>query len=170
MPRSRNGCATCKKRHRKCDEAKPTCYECSGNGLQCEGYQVKLQWDVGVASRGLLRGATVPVTQSASSLERYEVADLIHGPVFSDSNAWINKAPLPLGGGSLGQPVATHVASANAVASSDEMRQLFKECKSSQSLLARTVQYLWRPRQNLTSILLSSQRDDGYALVQYFGP
>ncbi|CAH0003371.1 unnamed protein product [Clonostachys byssicola] len=126
MPRSRNGCATCKKRHRKCDEAKPTCYECEENGLQCEGYQVKLQWDVGVASRGLLRGATVPVTPSASSPGRHEVTDLIHGSMFPDSNAWINRAPLPLGGGSLGQPVATHVASANAVAD-DEMRQLFKQ-------------------------------------------
>jgi hypothetical protein len=102
---------------------------------------VKLQWDVGVASRGLLRGATVPVTPSASSMERYKVTDLIHGSMFSDSNAWINKAPLPLGGGSLGQPVATRVASANAVAD-DEMRQLFKQCKStSQSILAGTVQY-----------------------------
>lgn len=61
MGRSRTGCTTCKKRHRKCDETKPSCLKCQDNGLTCEGYAIKLQWDVGVASRGRLTGATVPV-------------------------------------------------------------------------------------------------------------
>ncbi|KAF5026917.1 hypothetical protein F66182_947 [Fusarium sp. NRRL 66182] len=61
MPRSRNGCTTCKRRHRKCDETKPECLECKKNKLRCEGYAIKLQWDIGVASRGRLTGATVPV-------------------------------------------------------------------------------------------------------------
>ncbi|KAE8371160.1 hypothetical protein BDV26DRAFT_276674 [Aspergillus bertholletiae] len=33
------GCATCKQRHVKCDEAKPECWHCRRLGLHCEGYQ-----------------------------------------------------------------------------------------------------------------------------------
>ncbi|KAI5456841.1 major facilitator superfamily domain-containing protein [Mariannaea sp. PMI_226] len=67
MPRSRNGCVTCKRRHRKCDETKPTCLECDVNGIQCDGYSIRLQWDVGVASRGFLRGAAIPVSMTSAS-------------------------------------------------------------------------------------------------------
>ncbi|VUC29714.1 unnamed protein product [Clonostachys rosea] len=118
MVRSRNGCATCKKRHRKCDENKPTCYECNENGLQCPGYEMKLQWDVGVASRGLLRGATIPVTPPASSLER---------SMSQSPDTWIYDAPLLMNGGCSDQPGVAHVLSANAVAVDNEMRQLFKQ-------------------------------------------
>ncbi|KAF7592237.1 hypothetical protein BBP40_000509, partial [Aspergillus hancockii] len=37
-PRSRAGCITCKLRHVKCDEAKPTCSLCKQAGYKCEGY------------------------------------------------------------------------------------------------------------------------------------
>ncbi|KAJ4264518.1 hypothetical protein NW762_005720 [Fusarium torreyae] len=36
----RTGCITCKKRHVKCDEAKPHCGNCARNKRQCEGYGV----------------------------------------------------------------------------------------------------------------------------------
>ncbi|KAF4970310.1 hypothetical protein FSARC_2630 [Fusarium sarcochroum] len=36
----RTGCITCKKRHVKCDEAKPHCGNCVRNKRQCEGYGV----------------------------------------------------------------------------------------------------------------------------------
>ncbi len=65
MPRSRKGCATCKRRHRKCDETRPRCFECLQSGLECEGYKLKLQWDVGIASRGHFRGAAAPVSTSS---------------------------------------------------------------------------------------------------------
>lgn len=61
MARSRGGCGTCKKRHRKCDETRPSCRQCQASGLECAGYQKVLSWDVGVASRGRLRGAALPV-------------------------------------------------------------------------------------------------------------
>ncbi|KAH7002797.1 hypothetical protein EDB82DRAFT_469636 [Fusarium venenatum] len=61
MPRSRNGCTTCKRRHRKCDETKPACLQCQNHNLECDGYAIKLQWDVGVASRGRLTGSSLPV-------------------------------------------------------------------------------------------------------------
>ncbi|ENH67255.1 Putative transcriptional regulatory protein C15D4.02 [Fusarium oxysporum f. sp. cubense race 1] len=51
----RTGCVTCKKRHVKCDEAKPHCRNCVRNNRQCGGYAIpdrkrnkgpgQFQWD-----------------------------------------------------------------------------------------------------------------------------
>ncbi|KAK2729743.1 C6 finger domain-containing protein [Colletotrichum kahawae] len=60
MSRSRSGCLTCKRRHRKCDETRPDCLQCLGQGIECEGYNVVLRWDTGIASRGRLTGAPTP--------------------------------------------------------------------------------------------------------------
>ncbi|KAL6234660.1 hypothetical protein BDW75DRAFT_159162 [Aspergillus navahoensis] len=35
---SRSGCLTCKRRRKRCDEAKPSCHTCARLGLICEGY------------------------------------------------------------------------------------------------------------------------------------
>ncbi|KAL3496706.1 fungal-specific transcription factor domain-containing protein [Aspergillus germanicus] len=40
--RSRDGCRTCRKRHQKCDERKPTCFNCRLRGVECGGYKVTL--------------------------------------------------------------------------------------------------------------------------------
>ncbi|KEZ46731.1 hypothetical protein SAPIO_CDS0007 [Scedosporium apiospermum] len=40
--RSRSGCWTCRKRHQKCDETKPSCANCRIRGVQCGGYDVRL--------------------------------------------------------------------------------------------------------------------------------
>ncbi|KDN43288.1 hypothetical protein RSAG8_06255, partial [Rhizoctonia solani AG-8 WAC10335] len=37
--RSKNGCITCKKRRKKCDEARPICERCAKAGMQCLGYE-----------------------------------------------------------------------------------------------------------------------------------
>ncbi|KAM6529266.1 hypothetical protein FALCPG4_007413 [Fusarium falciforme] len=42
--RSRHGCWTCKRRHKKCDEARPVCNRCAQAGMTCEGYQTRLTW------------------------------------------------------------------------------------------------------------------------------
>lgn len=39
----RSGCITCKKRHIRCDEAKPECNNCLKSQKECEGYVVKLR-------------------------------------------------------------------------------------------------------------------------------
>ncbi len=44
--RSRNGCLTCKRRRRKCDETKPFCMNCLKSGRKCEGYSLQLVFDV----------------------------------------------------------------------------------------------------------------------------
>lgn len=36
FPRSRNGCLTCRKRKKKCDEIWPLCTNCAGKGLECK--------------------------------------------------------------------------------------------------------------------------------------
>ncbi|KAE8151065.1 hypothetical protein BDV25DRAFT_139222 [Aspergillus avenaceus] len=38
MPKVRSGCATCKIRHVKCDETRPSCQRCTRTGRQCPGY------------------------------------------------------------------------------------------------------------------------------------
>ncbi|KAL4788239.1 fungal-specific transcription factor domain-containing protein [Aspergillus varians] len=35
---TRSGCLTCKRRRKRCDEAKPSCHNCARLGLTCEGY------------------------------------------------------------------------------------------------------------------------------------
>ncbi|KAL3478227.1 fungal-specific transcription factor domain-containing protein [Aspergillus californicus] len=35
---TRSGCLTCKRRRKRCDEAKPSCHGCTRLGLTCEGY------------------------------------------------------------------------------------------------------------------------------------
>ncbi|KAJ9418997.1 fungal-specific transcription factor domain-containing protein [Fusarium oxysporum] len=51
MPRSKvgrtrtfTGCRTCRRRHTKCDEGRPSCRVCGQSGLNCDGYGARLQW------------------------------------------------------------------------------------------------------------------------------
>ncbi|CAH2351743.1 hypothetical protein CLIB1423_04S04940 [[Candida] railenensis] len=46
ITRVRTGCWTCKRRHRKCDEAKPQCNNCVTTNRTCEGYGIRLSFDV----------------------------------------------------------------------------------------------------------------------------
>ncbi|KAI5468131.1 fungal-specific transcription factor domain-containing protein [Mariannaea sp. PMI_226] len=39
-----SGCWTCRAKHVKCDETRPTCNRCQRSGLSCEGYGVRLSW------------------------------------------------------------------------------------------------------------------------------
>ncbi|EFW18614.1 predicted protein [Coccidioides posadasii str. Silveira] len=58
--RSRTGCWTCRSRRIKCDEKRPFCTSCVTRGLKCAGYKVRLKWGNGVASRGALKGRSIP--------------------------------------------------------------------------------------------------------------
>lgn len=55
---------TCKARRRKCDRARPTCQVCAERGVACEGYDVRLRWGTGIASRGRFTGADAPAESS----------------------------------------------------------------------------------------------------------
>lgn len=54
-------CFTCTERHLPCDRKRPFCSQCLDSGRDCSGYKTQLTWDVGVASRGKLRGLSLPV-------------------------------------------------------------------------------------------------------------
>ena len=54
-------CHTCKKRKRKCDQARPCCSPCQQRGATCGGYETQLCWGSGLASRGRFTGATLPL-------------------------------------------------------------------------------------------------------------
>ncbi|KAF1975943.1 hypothetical protein BU23DRAFT_566151 [Bimuria novae-zelandiae CBS 107.79] len=42
--RTKTGCGTCRRRKKKCDEAKPECNNCGRGGFLCEGYAIKVPW------------------------------------------------------------------------------------------------------------------------------
>lgn len=65
--RTRDGCWTCKLRHQKCDGARPRCANCQQIGRECGGFEVRLQWGNGVASRGRLAGASLPLQAEAGA-------------------------------------------------------------------------------------------------------
>ena len=54
-------CFTCSNRSVKCDRRRPYCSQCLDDGKECSGYKTQLTWGVGVASRGKLRGLSLPV-------------------------------------------------------------------------------------------------------------
>ncbi|KAF4121392.1 hypothetical protein GMORB2_1799 [Geosmithia morbida] len=44
LNRSRAGCLTCKQKHVKCDETRPTCRKCAQKGWTCGGYSSGVKW------------------------------------------------------------------------------------------------------------------------------
>ncbi|RDA94272.1 hypothetical protein CP533_0595 [Ophiocordyceps camponoti-saundersi (nom. inval.)] len=57
-------CFTCSKRNIKCDRRRPYCSQCLLIGNECSGYKTQLTWGVGVASRGKLRGLSLPIAKA----------------------------------------------------------------------------------------------------------
>ncbi|CAG8983984.1 hypothetical protein HYALB_00009586 [Hymenoscyphus albidus] len=62
-------CFACTKRNTKCDRRRPYCSPCLEVGKECSGYKTQLTWGVGVASRGKLRGLSLPVARSAPAVK-----------------------------------------------------------------------------------------------------
>ncbi|KIW35324.1 uncharacterized protein PV07_02026 [Cladophialophora immunda] len=63
----RKGCYNCNKRRIICDETEPHCAKCTKKGLDCSGIGIRYRFNDGIASRGKLRGLSIPVGQSSSS-------------------------------------------------------------------------------------------------------
>ncbi|KAL4887345.1 fungal-specific transcription factor domain-containing protein [Aspergillus karnatakaensis] len=57
-------CFTCARNGSSCDRRRPYCSQCLDDGQECLGYKTTLTWGVGVASRGKLRGMSLPVTEA----------------------------------------------------------------------------------------------------------
>ena len=77
--RSYKGCWTCKRKRIQCDETRPGCNRCSARGTTCEGYEVRLRWGAGIASRGRFNGAEKPVQESIppSSKRRWDLRNRV---------------------------------------------------------------------------------------------
>ncbi|KAK1990968.1 hypothetical protein LX36DRAFT_591473 [Colletotrichum falcatum] len=116
-PKVRTGCVTCKKRHVKCDEAKPHCGNCLQSRRPCEGYLVRPEkktsaraqiicWD----SRQVVRQARAPsltaqtrlntdardFSYDAGLLYFQEFVDLLRGPwmgAASGGDLWLVMLP-----------------------------------------------------------------------------
>ncbi|KAJ5373470.1 hypothetical protein N7517_005476 [Penicillium concentricum] len=103
--RSFKGCWTCKKRRIQCDELRPGCQKCSSKGLTCEGYEIRLRWGAGIASRGKFSGAEKPVKESIPprSKRRWDMRD---------------KGDKSPSGDEEGQPVLVSQSSIKGIASS----------------------------------------------------
>ncbi|KIX92939.1 uncharacterized protein Z520_11415 [Fonsecaea multimorphosa CBS 102226] len=54
-------CFTCTSRSVNCDRRRPYCSRCLDDGKDCAGYKTQLTWGNGVASRGKLRGLSLPI-------------------------------------------------------------------------------------------------------------
>lgn len=59
-----NDCFTCQELQMKCDRRRPYCTQCLERGKSCSGYKTALTWNIGVASRGKLRGLALPIATS----------------------------------------------------------------------------------------------------------
>jgi hypothetical protein len=66
-------CFSCQGKGVKCDRRRPYCGPCLEVGSDCGGYKTQLTWGVGVASRGKLRGMTLPISlETAPSIPGLE--------------------------------------------------------------------------------------------------
>ncbi|KAL8657180.1 MAG: hypothetical protein Q9226_002172 [Calogaya cf. arnoldii] len=57
-------CFACQGNQMKCNRRRPYCTQCLDQGKDCSGYKTTLTWGLGVASRGKLRGLSLPIAKS----------------------------------------------------------------------------------------------------------
>ncbi|KAF2093164.1 hypothetical protein NA57DRAFT_19042, partial [Rhizodiscina lignyota] len=82
-------CFTCRKRKTQCDRRRPYCTQCIDLGKECSGYRTTLTWGVGVASRGKLRGKTLPIANSpkAAGVARKGAANVTSPPLSASARS-----------------------------------------------------------------------------------
>ncbi|GAB0144648.1 hypothetical protein EsHS_00005113 [Epichloe bromicola] len=78
-PRNRfhDGCWTCKAKRFQCDRTRPHCLTCTQKGFTCEGYEMRLKWGAGIASRGRFAGASQPVETAIPPRPKGRHRDLV---------------------------------------------------------------------------------------------
>ncbi|KEF51314.1 uncharacterized protein A1O9_12664 [Exophiala aquamarina CBS 119918] len=67
MISQREGCHNCSQRRIKCDLTRPQCNKCLRKGLECPGYGIRYRFNTGIASRGKLKGRTIPIDTPVAS-------------------------------------------------------------------------------------------------------
>ena len=68
-------CFACQERQTQCDRRRPYCTPCLDQGKDCSGYKTQLTWGVGVASRGKLRGLSLPIPKSKRAAQSMDEED-----------------------------------------------------------------------------------------------
>ncbi|KAK5114534.1 hypothetical protein LTR62_002469 [Meristemomyces frigidus] len=58
--RSKTGCGTCRRRKKKCDEARPSCTNCEKNNVVCDGYEPRQHWRSGRTKSVTIRRSSIP--------------------------------------------------------------------------------------------------------------
>jgi hypothetical protein len=60
--RARSACHNCLEANMSCDRHRPKCLVCVKNNRLCQGYNLELSWQSGIASAGHLKGFNYPAT------------------------------------------------------------------------------------------------------------
>ncbi|KAF2723998.1 hypothetical protein K431DRAFT_282267 [Polychaeton citri CBS 116435] len=112
-------CFACRKRAAKCDRKRPYCSQCIEIGKECSGYKTTLTWGVGVASRGKLRGLSLPVaSQEPASNSGTGQADLRRRK---------SSVSVKRDGGAVPKPVMPQLPLPSVPASYDQSRSLHQQ-------------------------------------------
>ncbi|KAF1986675.1 trimeric LpxA-like protein [Aulographum hederae CBS 113979] len=99
--RTKTGCQTCRKRKKKCDEAKPECNNCTRGGFVCEGYNSKNPWPK-PGSQGAINKMPQQVLQS--KMEMGDTRGLYPKPSSSRDSIY-EDPPVRPGDGGRGRPI-----------------------------------------------------------------
>ncbi|KAJ4378229.1 hypothetical protein N0V86_005929 [Didymella sp. IMI 355093] len=81
--RTKTGCGTCRKRKKKCDEAKPKCNNCLRGNFECAGYANKIPWSKEGASKAppaLQAKERVSSAEIPAHYARCNVCNQVHIP------------------------------------------------------------------------------------------
>ncbi|KAL7274937.1 hypothetical protein RUND412_002142 [Rhizina undulata] len=107
--RSKTGCITCRRRKKKCDEAKPECQNCIKNAVICEGYPERSLWQSGRQKHepktpmALMRMTELPILLDGveTLVDRQLLDHFVHNvsrilTLFNDKNNPFQEIILPL--------------------------------------------------------------------------
>ncbi|KAF2997307.1 Maltose acetyltransferase [Curvularia kusanoi] len=103
--RTKTGCGTCRRRKKKCDEAKPKCNNCTRGNFECAGYATKIPWAKEGASKAppaLQAKERVSSAEIPAHYARCTVCSQVHIPhcesthKYSESNGSDNARGRPV--------------------------------------------------------------------------
>ncbi|KAK2589993.1 hypothetical protein QQS21_012326 [Conoideocrella luteorostrata] len=111
-------CFTCSKRNVKCDRRRPYCSQCLEIGNECSGYKTQLTWGVGVASRGKLRGLSLPIAKAPPVSREPKKSPVTRGRANSTAAVmaahWVEQEEVRRYRGPIDIPSVTHSSSTPA--------------------------------------------------------
>jgi hypothetical protein len=89
--RTKTGCGTCRRRKKKCDEAKPKCNNCTRGNFECAGYANKIPWSKEGASKAppaLQAKERVSSAEIPLHYQRCNVCNIVHIPHCESTNKY----------------------------------------------------------------------------------